>query len=161
MNKYIHPFTEIVIPLTDDPIEDKNGDPRKDKDGNIEYLKRSSCTLANLIERVKAAGIPESEYKNVEVFGFTYPRCSDPYLDCIYNKPKTQEQLEKEKQQLLKEEEKQKTAKEERKKLREAKKAEKEKVLASLTAEQKKVLGIKESPTPGYAGRDETGGSDF
>lgn len=142
MNKYIHSFTEIVIPLTDYPIEDKNGDPKKDKNGNIEYYKGHTCTLANLIERVKAAGVPESEYKNVKVFGFTYPRCSDAYLDCVYNKPKTQEELEKEKQQLLEEEEKQKTAKEERKKLREAKKAEKEKVLASLTAEQKRILGI-------------------
>lgn len=144
MNKYIHPFTEIVIPLTDDPIEDsRNGDPRKDKDGNIEYYKSSQCNLADLIERVKAAGIPESEYKNVKVLGFTYPRCSDPYLDCVYNKPKTQEQIEKEKRQLLKEEEKQKADKEERKKLREAKKAEKEKALASLTSEQKKALGLK------------------
>lgn len=143
MNKYIHPFIHITIPLTDDPIEDKNGDPRKDKDGNIEYCKRSNCTLANLIERVRAAGIPESEYENVEVFGFTYERSSDPYLDCVYNKPKTQEQLEKEKQRLLKEEEKQKAAKEERKKQREEKKAEKAKILASLTLEQKKILGIK------------------
>lgn len=161
MNKYINPFFHITVPLTDDPVEDKNGDLRKDKDGNVEYLKRSSCTLANLIERVQAAGIPESEYKNVKVFGFTYPRCSDPYIDCIYNKPKTQEQLEEEKQQILKEEEKQKAAKEERKKLREAKKAEKEKIIASLTLEQRQALGIKESSTPGYAGRDEMGGSDF
>jgi hypothetical protein len=119
------------------------GEVRKDKDGNVEYLKRDGCTLANLIERVRAAGIPESEYKNVDIFGFTYPRSSDPYLDCVYNKPKTQEQLEKEKQELLKEEEKQKAAKEERKKLREDKKAKKEKVLASLTTEQKKALGLK------------------
>lgn len=143
MNKYIHPFTEIVIPLTDDPIEERNGEPRKDRHGNIEYLKADRCTLANLIERVKAAGVPESEYKNVKIFACTYERSNDSYIDCVYDKPKTQEELEKEKQQLLEEEEKQKTAKEERKKLREAKKAEKEKVLASLTKEQKEALGIK------------------
>ncbi len=141
MNKYICPYIEITVPLTDDPIEDKNGDARKDKHGNIEYLKRSNCNLADLIERVKAAGVAESEYKNVDIFGFTYPQCSDPYLDCIYKKPKSQEQIEKEKQKLLEKEKQEKADKEARKKLREEKKLQKQKVIESLTDEQKKLLG--------------------
>jgi len=162
MSKHIYQFTDITVPLSDNFIEDKKGDPIKDENGNPEYSKRRNCTLADLLARVKAAGIPESEYANVEIFSFTYPRCSDPYIDCVYHKPKDQKQIEKEQLQMLKKEQQEKIDKEERKKLREAKKLEKEKVIESLTEDQKKILGIKSIPmSPGYAGRDEIGGSDF
>lgn len=164
MNKYISPHIPIDVPLTDSPIpiEDREGNPRKDKNGNIEYCSTDRCSLAEIISRTIALGIPESEYKNVLLYAAPpYHRASDWDLFCVYNKPKTEEQIALEKTEQENLEKEKQSLKAERKKIREAKKAEKEAVLASLTPKQKKALGIKDTLTPGYAGGDEIGGSDF
>jgi len=144
MNKHISPRIPKNIPLTDNYIEDRNGDPSKDENGDIRYCSKDSCSLAEIIKRLEKLNIPTSEYDNVILYAAPpYHRASDWDLFCVYNKPKTKEQIALEESEAEKAETEKEKLKAERKKIREAKKAEKEKVLASLTTEQKKALGLK------------------
>lgn len=134
----INPIKCEYINLSDDPIVDQFGIEKKDSEGNCIYYKKNTCSLSDIISRVKNAGITESDYDKIFIVVD-----DDACLDCTYRRAKTKEEIEnetKEKENEIKEKNRQKEL---RKQERINKQIEKEKILNSLTDEQKKVLGIK------------------
>lgn len=138
--------------------------------GKEVYQDTDRITFDRLLAEVRKLNIPESEYKNVHLF-VSHEHRDWPTLYCEYHKSKTPAEISREtKQAELKTEQHKKNVALKRVE-REKKKAEKQKALDSLTYEQREALGIKptkiptyktkSSNTPGYAGRDEIGGSDF
>lgn len=118
----VHPFVTKIIPLADDPL--------------------SKCSLKDILSRVKLYGILESDYDKVDIRAETYRRSSDSYLECVYNKPKTKNEIESEQQELLKKKQKEKDLKEQKKKEKLQRKIEKEKILSTLSPKEKKILGL-------------------
>lgn len=128
-------YRRPILPIEEIQIEFTNGDE--------EVVQENRVSITELLRMIKNKNIPESEYDNIKLFINDEINRDFPFLECVYYRNKTKEEMEKEFQ-----EEEARVADIEKKKQknkaeREAKKAEKEKVLASLTEEQKKALGIK------------------
>ncbi len=134
----INPIKCTFINLSDDPVVDQFGIEKKDSGGNYIYHRESRCSLSEIIAAVKKIGVTESDYNKIFITSD-----DDACLSCTYVRAKTKEEIEnetKEKENEIKEKNRQKEL---RKQDRINKRIEKEKILNSLTDEQKKVLGIK------------------
>lgn len=98
----------------------------------------NNCNLEDIISKLKYMGISQEEYKNVRISSY------DEYCFAIrYTREKIQEEINVEIEEKENKKNKKQQEKEIAKQEREKRKQEKEKVLASLTEEQKLVLGYK------------------
>lgn len=131
----VSPYHYNNIPLGDPyEIDDKDGNPK------TEYSDVDHATLSEILEEIRKAGINESDYDKVHV-QIGYERRSDPAIIVFYKKPKTQEEIDKETELMRKEYEKKQKEKEKSHQEKMKKKSEKQKIIASLTPEQRKALG--------------------
>lgn len=107
------------------------------------YYPKNPFTLEELINHIKSLNIPESEYNNITIAIKYDDRYSVYFISVVYNRPKSEQEMQTEKDAILKEREAKIKDKENKKKEKDKKKEEKQKIIDSLTPEQKKVLGIK------------------
>lgn len=139
---HVHPIHEIPIHLSEefDEEEDEEGNPTGEKT----YHGVDRIYLKDLLDKIKQFGIPESDYDKIECVA----RYHSKYYDSIeiaitYEKPKTQKEIDDEMAELIASRKLFEEAKEQKRLDKEKKKLEKQKVIDSLTPEQKKALKIK------------------
>jgi len=128
-------YHRINIPLGESYTVD-------DEDGNetTEYGTVDRTTLSEILSEIETLGIPSSEFENIHIF-IDYENRHDPSITVEYRKQKTQEEMDKEMESLRKEYEKKQKDKERAHQEKNKKKTEKQKIIASLTPEQRKALG--------------------
>lgn len=133
----VNPHHIISIPLGE-AYEVDEGDKVK-----LEYENVSSISLADLIAKVKEENISESDFSQVKCSIGYYPGSHDTFFVVEFLKPKTQKEIDTEIAKAKKAMEDQKQQKIQKQKEREKNEQIKKKVIETLTAEQKKALGIK------------------
>lgn len=112
--------------------------------GNKIYQGVNSLSFRDLFNKIKESGMPESDYDKIECrSGFHQLYNEDLVISITYKKSKTMEEISTETKELEQKIVEKKKHKEESKKLKDFKKIEKQKVIASLTFDQKKSLGLK------------------
>ncbi len=139
---HVHPNHEIPIHLSEefDEEEDKEGNPTGEKT----YHGVDTISFKDLLDKIKQAGISESDYDKVECVAGYHPKYYDSImLSITYNKPKTQKEIDDEMDKLIADRKLFEKAKEQKRLDKENKKLEKQKAIDSLTPEQKKALRIK------------------
>jgi hypothetical protein len=112
-------------------------------DGEKLYYKKDSINIHDLLNVIKNANIPESEYKNISISVTYYDYGRDAYLGLVYKKPKTEKEIEEETIKQQKEIENYRKDVEKRKIEKEEKRKKKQEIINQLTEEQKKALNIK------------------
>ncbi len=112
-------------------------------DGEKLYYKKDSINIHDLLNVIKNANIPESEYKNISISVAYYDYGVDAYLGLVYKKPKTEKEIEEETIKQQKEIENYRKDVEKRKIEKEEKRKKKQEIINQLTEEQKKALNIK------------------
>jgi hypothetical protein len=111
-------------------------------DGPIRYGK-DQCTLKEILDKLLVNNISPQDYEKVNISINWASRCSDPTISVSIKIPKTSEEINKEMVEQQKLIDEKKASLVESRTIRQKKKEEKQKLINSLSEEQKALLGIK------------------
>lgn len=120
------------------PMYEEEGD-----DNQIIRYGKDSFTLKELMDKLILNSIPPSDYDKVRIRVDFECRHRDPIISVSINVPKSIQEIEKETQEQQKLIDKKRALLAESRQIRQKKKEEKQKLINSLSKEQKALLGIK------------------